>query len=87
MDMNHVFRTGKYAGRTIQYVYSNDRRYFNWVVENRPEMLRSHKSKTQSIQNRPYKKTVYIDPPEENDEDERTMRPLSPNLDFDSQAN
>jgi len=83
MDMNHVFRTGKYAGKTIQYVYDNDRRYFNWVLENRPEMLKSHKGKVESIRDRPYKKPVYIDPPDVAADDRGVIRPMTPNLDFD----
>jgi len=45
IDLTHTFRSGKYAGKTVGTVYNRDRRYFNWVVENRPEMLKSHKSK------------------------------------------
>lgn len=82
MDLNHIFRTGKYAGKTVQYVYSRDRRYFNWVLENRPEMLKSHKRKP-DIVNRPYKKPVYIDPPEVAPEDRGFIRPLTPNEGFD----
>ena len=87
MDMNHVFRTGKYAGKTVRHVYSNDRRYFNWVVENRPEMLKSHKGKPQPLHSRPYKKPTYIEPPDVAEEKEGTMGPITPNLDFDSQTN
>ena len=45
LDLNHRLRSGKYAGQTLSYVYKKDRRYFNWMVENRPEMLKSHVSK------------------------------------------
>lgn len=65
MDRNHVFRTGKYTGKTVNYVYLNDRRYFNWILENRPEMLKSHKKKVSvEAYNKPYKKPVYVDPPD-----------------------
>lgn len=65
MDRNHVFRTGKYAGKTVNYVYLNDNRYFNWILENRPEMLKSHKKKVSAESyNKPYKKPVYVDPPD-----------------------
>lgn len=81
MDLNHVFRTGKYSGRTVQYVYSNDRRYFNWVLENRPEMLKSHnKEPTQNTQR---KKPVYIDPPEVSAIDRGVITPMSPSDAFD----
>ena len=45
IDLNHRLRSGKYAGQTLNYVYKKDRRYFNWMVENRPEMLKSHGTK------------------------------------------
>jgi hypothetical protein len=56
MDLNHKFRTGKYSGRTVGEVYKLDRRYFNWILENRPEMLKSHgKAKSSNS----YKQPVY----------------------------
>lgn len=65
MDKNHIFRTGKYAGKTVNYVYQTDKRYFNWILENRPEMLKSHKKKAESRDyDKPYKKPVYVDPPD-----------------------
>jgi hypothetical protein len=80
MDKNQVFRTGKYSGKTINYVYQNDRRYFNWVLENRPEMLKSHKKKAKpESHNKPYKKPVYVDPPDVSDEDMGYIKP--PTLD------
>lgn len=84
MDMNHVFRSGKYAGKTVNYVYSKDRRYFNWVLENRPEMLKSHKKKqTQSVINKPYKKPTYVDPPDLSDKERGVIKPASINEAFD----
>lgn len=83
MDMNHVFRTGKYAGKTVNYVYSVDRRYFNWVLENRPEMLKSHKKKVESMVNKPYKKPVYVDPPDVSDEESGKIKPATLNEAFD----
>jgi len=59
LDLNHTLRSGKYAGKTVGTVYNRDRRYFNWVVENRPEMLKSHKSKTQPM---PHAKSNAIKP-------------------------
>lgn len=83
MDLNHVFRTGKYAGKTVGYVYSRDNRYFNWVAENRPEMLKSHKKKTEPIVNKPYKKPVYVDPPEVAENPKYVIKPASVNEAFD----
>jgi len=39
------FRTGKYAGLTIEHVRKIAPWYIQWVRENRPEMLREHSSK------------------------------------------
>lgn len=84
MDMNHVFRSGKYAGKTVNYVYSRDRNYFNWVLENRPEMLKSHKKKqTQSVVNKPYKKPTYVDPPDLSDKERGVIKPASISEAFD----
>jgi len=84
MDKNHIFRTGKYAGKSVHYVYLNDRRYFNWVLENRPEMLKSHKKKVESrTYDKPYKKPVYVDPPEVSDKDMGKIKPATLNEAFD----
>lgn len=81
MDLNHVFRTGKYAGKTVNYVYSVDRRYFNWVLENRPEMLRSHKKK-QEVKKQ-YNKPTYVDPPEVAENPRYIIKPASVDEAFD----
>ena len=81
MDLNHKFRTGKYAGRTVGTVYKLDRRYFNWILENRPEMLKSHgKKKPQTLRHVPTR----ISEVPENAEDipGKTIQPFTPgNLD------
>ena len=53
IDLNHRLRSVKYAGQTLNYVYKKDRRYFNWMVENRPEMLKSHGSKPKATVQKP----------------------------------
>ena len=75
MDLNHIFRSGKYAGYTINEVYAKDRRYINWVLENRPEMLKSHKKK--EIQ-KTYTKPTYVDPPNLSDKERGVIKPASP---------
>jgi len=45
MDYNMIMRSGKYAGYTIGEMAFKDPRYFRWVKENRPEMLKSHAKK------------------------------------------
>jgi len=37
------FRSGKYAGLTIDHVRTIAPWYIKWVKENRPEMLKEHK--------------------------------------------
>ena len=84
MDKNHIFRTGKYAGKTINYVYQKDKKYFNWILENRPEMLKSHKKKVEArAYDKPYKKPVYIDPPDVSDEDMGKIKPATISEAFD----
>ncbi len=68
------FRTGKYAGLSVEYVKKIAPWYIQWVRENRPEMLRE----SRQPQPKPYKKPVYVDPPD-------IPRPgaMQPNYDFD----
>jgi len=61
IDLNHRLRSGKYKGQTLNYVYKKDRRYFNWMLENRPEMLKSHGSKPKKAQ---VQKPTYEEPDE-----------------------
>ena len=39
-----TFRTGKYKGKTLNWVEDNDPRYLVWIEENRPEMLKEKKT-------------------------------------------
>ena len=56
MDLNFILRSGKYAGYTAAEIRIKDPYYFNWIRENRPEMLKSHgKSKSTNS----YKQSVY----------------------------
>mgnify|MGYP000114139611 CR=1 FL=1 len=83
MNLNHVFRSGKYAGKTVDYVYKVDRKYFNWVLENRPEMLKSHKKKESTLVSKSYKKPTYVDPPELSDKERGVIKPATINEAFD----
>tara|TARA_B110000285_G_scaffold86996_1_gene99678 strand:+ start:1082 stop:1333 length:252 start_codon:yes stop_codon:yes gene_type:complete len=82
MDLNVILRSGKYAGRTIGSVYKSDKKYINWILENRPEMLKSHgkKKPTNSVP-KPYKKPVYVNPPDI--PREGALKGISPNEAFD----
>lgn len=70
------FRSGKYAGLTVEHVKQIAPWYIQWVRENRPEMLRDRSPKPQP---KPYKKPVYIDPP-----DIPKEGAIKPNYDFDN---
>lgn len=48
MDGKVVLRTGKYSGKTVEWVLENNPSYIEWVQENRPEMLKAVKPKTES---------------------------------------
>ena len=54
------FRSGKYKGVDVETVKRMAPWYIQWVRENRPEMLRAPKQ----AQPKPYKKPVYVDPPD-----------------------
>jgi len=68
------FRSGKYAGRDVEYVQQVAPGYVNWVRVNRPEMLRERVSKkeTKDTSNSSYSDSVWL-------------RSIKPNLDFDTQ--
>ena len=40
IDRTFIFRTGKYAGKTYEYVSIYDYHYIDWVLRERPEMLK-----------------------------------------------
>ena len=67
------FRSGKYAGLTVEHVREIAPWYIKWVRENRPEMLRD----SNKPQPKPYKKPVYVDPP-----DIPKAGAIKPNYDF-----
>ena len=68
------FRSGKYAGKDIEYVQRVAPWYINWIRVNRPEMLkeRTPKKETKDISNSSYSDSVWV-------------RSIKPNLDFDTQ--
>lgn len=44
MDINpeQILRSGKHSGKTVGWIMRFDRRYFDWVKENAPGMLKEH---------------------------------------------
>ena len=69
------FRSGKYAGKDIEYVQRVAPWYIEWVKKNRPEMLKGNDVKTESKNQIPsaYQDSVWL-------------RSLKPNLDFNNQT-
>tara|TARA_R110000796_G_scaffold95370_2_gene200540 strand:+ start:2482 stop:2703 length:222 start_codon:yes stop_codon:yes gene_type:complete len=67
------FRSGKYKGVDVETVKRMAPWYIQWVRENRPEMLRA----SNKPQPKPYKKPVYVDPP-----DIPKVGAIKPNYDF-----
>ncbi len=43
MDKNFVLRSGKYTGKTLEWLETNQKSYLTWIKENRPEMLKDAK--------------------------------------------
>ena len=69
------FRSGKYAGKDIEYVRRVAPWYINWVRVNRPEMLKERTTKKESK-----------DTPNSNYSDSVWLRSIKPNLDFNNQT-
>lgn len=79
MHTNLKFRTGKYAGKSYEWVNENDPGYINWVLENRPEMMRS-KQKPKTVT------PSYLKDVGEDEEDTvQRLKPLKPNYNFEKQ--
>ena len=43
MNDDFVLRSGKYAGKSIGWLKSNNQNYLNWAMENQPNMLKELK--------------------------------------------
>ena len=68
------FRSGKYAGKDIEYVRRVAPWYINWVRVNRPEMLKGvPKKQTDDKIPSAYEDSVWL-------------RSIKPNLDFNNQT-
>lgn len=65
-----VIRFGKWKGKTVRWVMSNDRRYFNWAQENVPDMFKDFKPtpKPSSLATPLGGNPTNVNPPEESDE-------------------
>lgn len=40
MNLDFKLRSGKFAGKTLEWLQNNESSYLSWVKENRPEMLK-----------------------------------------------
>lgn len=69
-----VFRSGKYAGKSFDWVEENDYNYYKWVEENRPEMLKVSSDKKSEIK-------------KEDDLPDDPINAIKPNLNFDNEKN
>ena len=43
MNDDFVLRSGKYAGKSIGWLKTNNQNYLNWAMENQPNMLKELK--------------------------------------------
>jgi hypothetical protein len=76
MTQSFIFRTGKYAGKTYEWVSANDFYYLDWVARERPEMLKER--------TRP-KPNARIEPPDDDDESCMVFLPMNPNANFENE--
>ena len=84
MRSDFIFRSGKFKGKSYEWVSRNASWYINWVMENRPEMLREHSSKN-SIKEQKSKSSINnIEASDE--EDFKGFKPIQPNLNFDNEG-
>jgi hypothetical protein len=71
-----IFRSGKYKGKSLEYVRQVAPWYIRWVGENRPEMLVEQRRVVNTD-----KKSYDFD----EDDDVKKPSPFKPNLNFDSE--
>ena len=55
MNENFIFRSGKYAGKTIAWVKENQPSYLAWVQENQPNMLKGSEEQPKPIEKKEVK--------------------------------
>ena len=70
MDDLFILRSGKYAGKTLEWLRRNDPQYLEWITLNQPRMLQGPKQ--------PVKLKTEIP-------DEETVSVMKPNLNFDNE--
>lgn len=49
MRADFILRSGKYAGKTYEWVLETDPSYLVWITDNRPEMLREQKEPKKEV--------------------------------------
>ena len=70
MDDSFTLRSGKYTGKTIEWLKRNDPQYLEWVTLNQPKML---------VGNKP------VEQPKIETSDEESVSAIKPNLNFDNE--
>lgn len=70
MDDSFTLRSGKYAGKTIEWLRRNDPQYLEWVTLNQPKML---------VGNKPVEQAKI------ETSDEESVSAIKPNLNFDNE--
>jgi len=70
MDDSFTLRSGKYTGKTIEWLKRNDPQYLEWVILNQPKML---------VGNKPVEQAKI------ETSDEESVSAIKPNLNFDNE--
>ena len=70
MNDDFILRSGKYVGKTIQWLKINNPQYLEWITLNKPTMLVGSKQQ---------------DKPKTEISDEEIVSAMKPNLNFDNE--
>jgi hypothetical protein len=84
MDLNHKFRSGKYEGMTVEDVMRIDIGYYEWVKENKPQMLKPNMNQMFQPKPKPDIKIERKEPPPDDEVVPKTS--LVENTDFLNQG-
>lgn len=84
MDLNHKFRSGKHAGKTVGEVMKLEPSYITWVKENQPAMLRPGMNQKYQPTAKPEVKQPRKEPPPDDEVEPKSS--LVENTDFLNQG-
>jgi len=74
MNNQFILRSGKFSGKTIEFVQTQEPSYLNWIKENRPEMLKGSEVVPKQVVKKEIK---FRDGP---------IKSIVPNLNFDNEG-